>query len=513
MSDQVNITVTDLIPPANIATVDSGNVNGNTYNKAQLDEWKTNVQKNATGGIKGEATPSSSPTPWATGQPDLFEKWEVKTAGVYTNFKDSGGTAIEVTAGEVAKSLVQLWVTNNVSKKVVTDLPSNPADNLIDERTATIGYVGSTGSLNDTNTDYRKVRIDNLKSETNYHLSALSDYFHPSQSKNLVFFDSTGAFISRLAVTGKIFPFTTPTNTSHAYMNVYVADDGDDLAQLGNYQLALFEGDFKKDQVKLTSYSALKSVVSASGLIPGDEITVMAGDASFRTTAISKNKISENIIVDGYDFGKLDITNDRVLAIDTLSCVARNSGGVWGFVEDSDHTQKGIVSIENSTNSFRINYAKNYSKILALTVVTDETYAKYGISVGSSVGNGYSQVFFYGNRVDGVIGNNLTVENAGYLSGFSAVSQSSGTVTVTHAEITDSIPVITLNQPYNVKIVSFNDASFTFELYNSGTKITDFSNVKVNFVRTGSRSLTNTEMAISSSNFWIQAIMENQIDL
>ncbi|MEE6129899.1 hypothetical protein V2E39_21045 [Chryseobacterium arthrosphaerae] len=384
--------------------------------------------------------------------------------------------------------------------------------NLIDTGKISIGYVGSTGTVNNSDTDYRKIRID-LKPNTTYIFICLSSFYQPSLSKNLVFFDGTGTFISRLAITERIFQFTTPPGTVYSYSNIYVAADGDDLTQIDNYNLSLYPGDYKKSTVNLTGYSNLKTIISNNDLIAGDEMTVVSNGTTFRTTALSENKISENVIVDGYDFAKIDLANDKILATDTLSCIARNSGGVWGFVEDADHTKKGIVSITNNTNSFVINYAKNYSKILALTVVTDETYAKNGISVGSSVGNGYSQVFFYGNRVDGVIGNNLTVENAGYLSGLSAVSQSSGTVTVTHAEIADSIPVITLNQPYNVKIISFDNTSFVFELYNSGTKITDFSNVKVNFVRTGSRSLTNTEMAIVGSNFWIQALMEQQISL
>jgi hypothetical protein len=75
-------------------------------------------------GVKGEATPVSSPTPWAAGDPDLFEKWDVKTDGTYTNFKDASNNPIVVTTSDLNQKIVQIWVTNGVSKKEVTDLPS-----------------------------------------------------------------------------------------------------------------------------------------------------------------------------------------------------------------------------------------------------------------------------------------------------------------------------------------------------------------------------------------------------
>ena len=77
-------------------------------------------------GVKGEATPTSSPTPWAPGAPDLFEKWDVKTAGTYTNFKD-GSTptpqSIVVTNSDLADNFVQIWVKNGVSQKALSAKP------------------------------------------------------------------------------------------------------------------------------------------------------------------------------------------------------------------------------------------------------------------------------------------------------------------------------------------------------------------------------------------------------
>ncbi|GEJ46005.1 M14 family zinc carboxypeptidase [Chryseobacterium sp. ON_d1] len=76
-----------------------------------------------------EATPTSSPTAWAPGDPYLFEKWDVKTAGTYTNFKDNSTPTpqpIVVSSADLSNNFVQIWVTNGVSEKVSKALPSTP---------------------------------------------------------------------------------------------------------------------------------------------------------------------------------------------------------------------------------------------------------------------------------------------------------------------------------------------------------------------------------------------------
>ncbi|QIY92249.1 glycosyl hydrolase family 28-related protein [Chryseobacterium gallinarum] len=80
-------------------------------------------------GIRGEATPSSSPTAWLPGQPDLYEKWDVKTAGTYTNFKDASNPpqSLVVTDDDLKNNYVQIWVKNNVSQKVLSEKPASTA--------------------------------------------------------------------------------------------------------------------------------------------------------------------------------------------------------------------------------------------------------------------------------------------------------------------------------------------------------------------------------------------------
>lgn len=78
-------------------------------------------------GIVGEATPASSPTAYnPTDYPDgLYEKYDVKTAGTYANFKDSTNTAIVVSSGDLTNNFVQIWVENGVSQKVLSAKPQS----------------------------------------------------------------------------------------------------------------------------------------------------------------------------------------------------------------------------------------------------------------------------------------------------------------------------------------------------------------------------------------------------
>lgn len=88
---------------------------------ADLQSFRKEIQT----GIKGEATPTSSPTTYnPTDYPDgLFEKWEIKTSGTYTNFLDASTPTpqpIQVTSDDLLNNFVQIWVTNGVSKKVLS---------------------------------------------------------------------------------------------------------------------------------------------------------------------------------------------------------------------------------------------------------------------------------------------------------------------------------------------------------------------------------------------------------
>lgn len=87
----------------------------------------SNIKKEVSSGIKGEAITTTTPTAWTTGDPDLYEKYDVKTVGTFTNFKDSNGVSLEVTQSDLDANFVQFWVKNGVAEKVLNVKPSNTA--------------------------------------------------------------------------------------------------------------------------------------------------------------------------------------------------------------------------------------------------------------------------------------------------------------------------------------------------------------------------------------------------
>lgn len=119
---------------------------GDDLKTTPLDSIKAEIVT----GIKGEAVPSTVPTPWTSGDPDLYEKYDVKTVGTYTNFKDSGGVALIVSSGELAANLIQFWVRNGVSQKVLVPIPSTQViDGFTSSSTTAASSAKNAKTLND----------------------------------------------------------------------------------------------------------------------------------------------------------------------------------------------------------------------------------------------------------------------------------------------------------------------------------------------------------------------------
>lgn len=129
--NQINVNVTDVIPPENFATIDVGAKVGTVYTKEQDNDWRKEVEATTQSGIKGVAKPDTPydpvtnpiPTPWTTGSPNLYEKYDVNEAGTFPNFKKVNDQAIEVTSQELQLNEVQIWVKNGVAEKHLKAMP------------------------------------------------------------------------------------------------------------------------------------------------------------------------------------------------------------------------------------------------------------------------------------------------------------------------------------------------------------------------------------------------------
>lgn len=118
----IQINVTEQVSPKNVATIDRPDLNltGNAFSKQEVNQAITDAQLTS---VKGEAIPTTSPSPWQSGDPDLYEKWDVNTVGTYSNFKDSNQNAIIVTVNDLNQNFVQIRVKNGVSSKSMTSKP------------------------------------------------------------------------------------------------------------------------------------------------------------------------------------------------------------------------------------------------------------------------------------------------------------------------------------------------------------------------------------------------------
>jgi len=129
--DQINITVTDIIPPDNFATVDAGAKVGTVYTKEQDNAWRKEVEAVTQSGIKGVLKPDTPydavtnpyPTPWAQGDSPLYEKYDVNQAGTFPNTKDINDENIVVTQNDIDLFEVQIWIKNGIAQLYKKAMP------------------------------------------------------------------------------------------------------------------------------------------------------------------------------------------------------------------------------------------------------------------------------------------------------------------------------------------------------------------------------------------------------
>lgn len=75
--------------------------------------------------------------------------------------------------------------------------------------------------------------------------------------------------------------------------------------------------------------------------------------------------------------------------------VIRNSGSGWGLIDDSNHKPVGITGVvENADGTLTLQHDVGAVDVVSLVVTPDETYAKYGLWAGASVGMVSSVVHF-----------------------------------------------------------------------------------------------------------------------
>lgn len=505
--------------------------------------------------LKGLALAATNP-----GTPTDPEVYFATPGVTYTNFKDQSNASITIPTEVAGKPVLTAYLIFNgtywsadytgvdiefeIGPRFIaqSDVKGVGYINLFDESSLTNGFVSGDGGLYPSS-DWRRMRTKPLAGISKITLSAQSGSYNPSNNKNVVFYDSNDAFISRLYFNSNPKTFDLPVNAAYAWVNVGVLDDGDNLASILSYHIMMNKGDMQQPYVSSTvaqgyikgvlgynistigsemTYSQLKAYINASLLVTGERyfINNAPGGIKAIVTAASPNSIHENIIVlnQNYDFFKIDLVNNRVYAFDNISGIARNSGG-WYFINDGDHKPKGMASISALTDTImQIVYSKTYSKILSLTYSPDETYALNGIMMGASVGNNVSNFNFSQSGMTGAISNNgsaLTIDNTkSFQSAIKTVAFNSttGEVIVTHSKMKNSgVSILSLNPLHRPILVSSTETQIVFKNFDiTNTLVTNIAGMGFEISRTGTRELTNAEVEVAGSNIWIYGLMMNE---
>tara|TARA_R110002072_G_scaffold200977_1_gene358676 strand:- start:6141 stop:7424 length:1284 start_codon:yes stop_codon:yes gene_type:complete len=196
--------------------------------------------------------------------------------------------------------------------------------------------------------------------------------------------------------------------------------------------------------------------------------------------------------------------------------VCINTAGTWSLLNDASHTFLNFTSATTTSNRLRVNYP-TVGKVISFICTPDETYAANGISVGASVGLSHSTLYLYrDNIVDYVYWNGSAFQSTtGQVTSF---QYAAGEIKLNHGTLispdTFSLGIegragTTTN--YRYAWTSLGASSTFIQVLNpDGTEYTGAAttDMRFSFNRGGEVEIDAADSAISSSNIWVQAIME-----
>ncbi len=196
--------------------------------------------------------------------------------------------------------------------------------------------------------------------------------------------------------------------------------------------------------------------------------------------------------------------------------VCINTAGTWSLLNDASHTFLNFTSATTTSNRLRVNYP-TVGKVISFICTPDETYAANGISVGASVGLSFSNLYLYrDNIVDYISWNGSSFTSS--TGQVTSISYTSGLIKLNHGTLispdTTQLGIegragATTN--YRYAWTSLGVSSTFIQVLNpdgsnyTGAATTD---MRFSFNRGGEVEINAADSAISSSNIWVQAIME-----
>lgn len=204
-----------------------------------------------------------------------------------------------------------------------------------------------------------------------------------------------------------------------------------------------------------------------------------------------------------------------------IFCVVRNTAGTWDIISDATHEPSPLVTgVVNGvgTENFRLNYTA-MPKVGSIIASVDETYAKHGLFVGTSVGLTYTEFYLYKQGISGYISyngsvwsivlNNSIIPTTDFSFVFDGAT---GKLTVTHTNaalqneaFATAITPRLGTTAYNMYLGALGSTTFEvyFKDYSGATVLVPTNQMKFYFTRNGLWQIPNSLLGIAASNIWI----------
>lgn len=155
-------------------------------------------------------------------------------------------------------------------------------------------------------------------------------------------------------------------------------------------------------------------------------------------------------------------------SVQTLAGVVRNSGTGWFYIDDDNHNRINMSTVTVQNGSLRVEHTPNAQKVGTLIASPDETFAKEGMSCGSSVGSYFSLIDLYFPLNVQVKGDGTFVSKSYFTPSLSLLfSTDKSSFTLTHPSC-DPLDVPAINCPISAGssgefAVSYGETSVTVE--------------------------------------------------
>ncbi|WP_194522334.1 hypothetical protein [Cellulosimicrobium sp. JZ28] len=218
----------------------------------------------------------------------------------------------------------------------------------------------------------------------------------------------------------------------------------------------------------------------------------------------------------GYaDSGRVRGADGRLYRV--VAGVIRNDGSGWAVLNDSGHQPTNIASVSANADAITIGYGFTGTKVAALLVVPDETFAQEGYLAGASVGlsSAAIRVSRMGKSVSDYVSYNATAGAWTSLGGvFTGLAWSAGTLTLTHETVTGAAgSVAGRGGVYQPQLGSMSGTTTDVEFFDwAGTKVTTpNANCRAFVTRNANRVIAPvnpTLLANAAGNFWIFGLIE-----